>query len=100
MVCNECHNTPIPKHNASNARPSVKIKGRRIIMNTFNKKIVVTFSFFGKGVVRAKAHTELEACFPVADAIQRGRRRARVALKRELEKEREWINSPQRVWNW
>ena len=77
-----------------------KLKGRRIIMNTFNKKIVVTFSFLGKGVVRAKAHTELEACFPVADAIQRGRRRARVALKRELEKEREWINSPQRVWNW
>ena len=36
MVYNECHNADIPKHNASNARPSVKIKGRRIIMNYFN----------------------------------------------------------------
>lgn len=26
IVCNECHNALIPKHNASNARPSVLIK--------------------------------------------------------------------------
>lgn len=26
IVCNECHDALIPKHNASNARPSVLIK--------------------------------------------------------------------------
>ena len=69
-------------------------------MNTFNKNIVVSFTNFGKGLVRASAHVKGEQCFPVAGAIEKGRRLARVALKNEMEKEREWINSPQRSWNW